>query len=62
VALLQDSAAKLPDNPSVHYHLGMAYTKVGDKEAARKALTAATAMNRPFREQADAKRALAELN
>ena len=62
VTLLQDSAAKLPENPTVHYHLGMAYSKVGNKPEAKKALTTAVASTRPFREQADAKRALAELN
>jgi predicted Zn-dependent protease len=62
VALLEDSASKLPDNPTVQYHLGMAYSKVGNKEGARKALLAATGSNRPFPQLAEAKRALAELN
>ena len=62
LTLLQDSAAKLPENPTIQYHLGMTYTKVGNKDAAKKALLAAATSTRPFAEQAEAKRALAELN
>ena len=40
LSLFKDSATKVPENPEVQYHLGMAYLKTGDKEAARKALTA----------------------
>jgi predicted Zn-dependent protease len=35
--LLKDSAAKLPNNPQVQYHLGMAYHQAGEKDNARKA-------------------------
>src|SRR5437899_5025686 len=44
VTLLQESAAKLPDNPEVQYHAGMAFHKVGDKDGARKALTVAVTL------------------
>jgi len=62
LALLEESAAKLPDNPAVQYHLGLTYAKLGNKEGARKALGAAANSKRPFRQLAEARRALAELN
>jgi len=42
---LRESATKLPGNPVVQYHLGLASLKAGDKEAARQALT--IALNSP---------------
>jgi putative PEP-CTERM system TPR-repeat lipoprotein len=62
LALFEESAAKISDEPTIQYHLGMAYSKVGNKEGARKALTAATSAKREFPELADARRALSELN
>ena len=62
LVLLEDSAAKLPEEPTIQYHLGMTYAKIGNKDAARKALVAATSTKREFRQLADAKRALTELN
>src|SRR6185295_20258692 len=41
VSLLKESAAKLPENPVIQYHLGLASMKAGDKEGARRALSAA---------------------
>jgi len=61
LALLRDSAAKLPNNPQVQYHLGMAYAQVGDKDNARKALTAATSGPAEFTGKDDAKKTLASL-
>ncbi len=61
LALLRDSAAKLPNNPQVQYHLGMAYAQVGDKDNARKALTAATSGPADFTGKDDAKKTLASL-
>src|SRR3989304_4577244 len=43
LALLKDSAAKLPGHPMVQYHLGMVSAQLGDKDAARQALSAAAA-------------------
>jgi Flp pilus assembly protein TadD len=60
-SLFKESAAKLPENPEIQYHLGMAYLKTGDKEAARKALTLAATSQTGFGEQEDAKRALTDL-
>src|SRR4030095_7402783 len=47
-ALLKESGAKLPDQPAVQYHLGLASMKVGDKEGARKALHAAVTSTANF--------------
>jgi Flp pilus assembly protein TadD len=61
IALLKESVAKLPNNPEIQYHLGMAALKVGDNEAARKALTVAANSPTRFGAKDEAKRALAEL-
>ncbi len=60
LALLKEGAAKLPDNPEVQYHLGMA-ALMGDTEAAKKSLAAATAASKDFVRKAEARRALAQL-
>jgi tetratricopeptide (TPR) repeat protein len=59
--LLKESAAKLPDNPGVQYHLGLASLKVGDKAGAQKALTAAVNSPGTFAGKDEARRALADL-
>jgi len=62
LALLKDSAAKLPGNPKVQYYLSMAAAAAaGDKEAARHALSVAAAVPMPFPGQDEAKTALAAL-
>jgi len=61
LALLKESAAKLPDNPQVQYHLGMAYQQVGDMDAARKALQFAVASPVAFVGKEEAQKALANL-
>lgn len=48
VSELLDSLKKLPDNPIVHFHLGLAYNKKGDKELARKELSRALEINKEF--------------
>jgi len=60
VALLKESATKLPDDPVVQYHLGLASLKVGDTEGARKALTAAVNSPVSFAGRDEARKALAE--
>jgi len=59
LALLKDSAAKLPCNTMVQYHLGMVSAQLGDKEAARQALSIVAAATTPFPGQDEAKKALA---
>ena len=52
---------KLPDNPVIQYHLGLASLKVGDTNGARKALTAAVNAPAGFAGKDEARRALSEL-
>ena len=59
--LLKESAAKLPDNAQTQYHLGMTYYKLGDKPAARQALSRALQLNGSFDGSDEARRVLAEL-
>jgi Flp pilus assembly protein TadD len=61
LSLLRESAEKLPANPQVQYHVGMAYAQVGDRDNARKALTAATSTTVEFFGKDDAKKTLAAL-
>jgi tetratricopeptide (TPR) repeat protein len=58
IAAFERSVQLEPGNPVYHYHLGRAYLENGDKEKARKSLTAALALNTAFRDAADAKRLL----
>ena len=59
--LLKESAAKLPENPEIQYHLGMAALKVGDTETAKKSLAAAAAASTDFVGKEEARQALAQL-
>jgi tetratricopeptide (TPR) repeat protein len=61
LALLKESAAKLPDNVEVQYHLGMTYAKLGDKANARQALSRAVASTTPFSGKDEARRLLGQL-
>jgi tetratricopeptide (TPR) repeat protein len=61
VGLLTESARKLPHQPVVQYHLGSALLKVGDRDGARAALTAAVNSSASFAEKDEARRALADL-
>ena len=61
LSLLKDSAAKLPDNPQVQYHLGMAYAQLGDQVNARKALNAAIGSTADFQGKDEARKTLASL-
>ena len=55
---LQQSIAKAPNNPTYHYHLGVAYAITGDKARARQSLERALALNPSAEESAEAKKAL----
>ena len=48
IPLFKESAEKLADNPIVHYHLGMAYDKIGDTNLAKGALQRALHLRRDF--------------
>lgn len=61
MTVLTNSAAKLPDSPSVQYHLGMVAQKLGQTETARAALTKAVSSPQDFPGRDEARRALAQL-
>jgi tetratricopeptide (TPR) repeat protein len=48
LSLLEESALKLPDEPEVFYHLGMARYMLGQDEAARQSLQHALALAKDF--------------
>ena len=52
---------KAPKDPACHYHLGLAYAKVGDKEKAAKSLEKALAMQPAFDGADEARATLASL-
>ena len=57
VALAQES--KSPDNPRYHYHLGMAYSKSGERVLAREQLQRMLRMNPDSSDASDARKELA---
>jgi len=61
LALLKESARKLPDNVEVQYHLGMTYAKLGDKDGAREALGRAVSSSLSFAGKEEARRLLQDL-
>jgi tetratricopeptide (TPR) repeat protein len=52
--LLQESAAKLPDNPEIQYHLGLAHYMLGDEEAAKTVLQKAVQLPSAFPQKEEA--------
>ena len=60
LSLLRESAAKLPGNAEIQYHLGMAAVKVGGTEAARIALARAAKSPEQFVGKDEVKEQLAE--
>ena len=61
VALLKDSSEKLENRePTVLYHLGMAYHRSGRKVEARDALSKALALNKTFPGTNEARKILSE--
>jgi tetratricopeptide (TPR) repeat protein len=61
LALLKESATKLPDSAEVQFHLGMTHYKLGDKSAARQALSRALELNAAFKGADEARLILTEL-
>jgi Flp pilus assembly protein TadD len=61
VDLLRQSAEKLPSDPAIQYHLGMALQQVGDVGGARRALTQAMSSPTVFAGKEEARRTLAAL-
>ena len=61
VNLLKEAAEKLPKDPAIHYHLGMAQSKSGDAAGAKKSLQTALQLSQTFPESDEAKKTLAGL-
>jgi tetratricopeptide (TPR) repeat protein len=61
LTLLQESAGKIPDNPELQFHLGMALYMLADEPAARDALQRALANGSAFPGDGEARDALAIL-
>jgi tetratricopeptide (TPR) repeat protein len=51
-----------PDNPNVHYHLGLAYQKTGQPEQAKKELERVLQINPNYSDAAEVRKALTELH
>jgi predicted Zn-dependent protease len=51
VRVFHDLVGKVPDNPTFHYHYGMALLQKGDKPSAKKELEAAMSRN-PSKDEA----------
>ena len=61
ISLLKEAVEKLPTNPHVHFHLGMAQYKNGDKNGAKKSLQTALTFDRSFPGSDEARKILSEL-
>jgi tetratricopeptide (TPR) repeat protein len=61
VAALTDTIGLDPQNPTYHYHLGLALRHAGDAARARESLDRALRLNSAFPQASDARRVLAEL-
>jgi tetratricopeptide (TPR) repeat protein len=61
LGLLKESAEKLPNDPVVHYHLGMAYFKSGEKELARKTLELSLTLSQDYTGAEEARQTLSML-
>ncbi|RLB65507.1 MAG: hypothetical protein DRH04_10410, partial [Deltaproteobacteria bacterium] len=58
---LREAAEKLGDNPVVHYHLGMALAKGGDKAGGARSLEHALSLSSTFDGAEEARKMLKEL-
>jgi tetratricopeptide (TPR) repeat protein len=58
---LQEKNKQMPDNPDIHYHLGMAYVKVGQSGNARQQLERMLKINPNSKDALDARKQLAQL-
>jgi tetratricopeptide (TPR) repeat protein len=61
ITFLRQGAGRNPSNPTLHYHLGLASLKEGNRKDAKRALEQALKLNPQFAEAEDAKRVLATL-
>jgi tetratricopeptide (TPR) repeat protein len=61
IDLFKEAVQRSPNDPSFHYHLGLAYQQAGKPALAREHLETVLKMNPNFSEADDVKRVLAEL-
>jgi Flp pilus assembly protein TadD len=61
VTSFEEAVRQAPSDPSIRYHLGLAYLKTGDQKKARASLEGALKLSPDFKEAADAKKALATI-
>jgi tetratricopeptide (TPR) repeat protein len=61
ITYLKEAADKLPEQPVVRYHLGMAYHKNGNRDLARQELTKALSISKEFDGADEAKKTLESL-
>ena len=61
LTMLRDSARKLPDNPEIQYHFGMAAFMTGDARTSRYALEMAANSPTQFTGKDEARRVLTRL-
>ena len=61
IELLEDAIKKEPNNPSYHYHLGMAYEKLNDAAKAKVHLQRTLQLDPKFAHADDVRKALGEL-
>ncbi len=61
VNILKEAASKLPDNPVIQYHYGMALALKGENELARKSLSQALKLNPSFAGSQEARAKLKDL-
>ena len=61
IDLLEDALKKAPQNPTYHYHLGLAYQKTNDRARAREHLEQALRINPNYARAEDIRKALAEM-
>jgi tetratricopeptide (TPR) repeat protein len=50
-----------PENPTVHYHLGLAYNKTGEFDLAKQHLQQVLKLNPQFRDAAEIKKLLVQI-
>ena len=61
IVALKEAVRLAPQNPTYHFHLGMAYAQAGDSAQARSALSRALAISGTFSDAAEARQALENL-
>ena len=61
VTSLREASQQNPENPVIHYHLGLAYVKAGNIQEGRKSLQAALKLNPAFQGAENARTTLASI-